>query len=110
MTTIFKTRVDVVDQSLGQSLLLDTIVWKGSLWLVAGRQPTKNGKTQRPTRIVRPKLFHFRPQRNPQLGEDYTLPVAVPKRILDGQSVSGHAVQFECVEDPGIELPLPTTE
>ncbi len=85
VSVVFKTLVDVVDGLHGQSLLLDTIFWRGAPWLVGGRLPTENGKTQRPTRIVRPLLFPFLPPQTRQLGEDYILSVAVPKAILDGQ-------------------------
>jgi hypothetical protein len=110
MTEVFKTRVDVVVGLRFQSLLLDTIVWKGSPWLVGGRHPTENGKTQQVARLVRPKLFHFLRPQPPRPGEDYFLNVAVPRTILDGRPASKGAVEFECVTDPGIELPLPTTE
>jgi hypothetical protein len=105
---MLKTLVDVADGLHVESLLLDTILWKGNPWLVVGRRRIQNGETRTRLRIARPKLFHFQPQQSHQLGADYILNVAIPKPILDGQSVSGSAVEFECVEAPEVETPLST--
>jgi hypothetical protein len=105
-----KTRVDVWDGRFVRSRLLETILWRDVLWLVGGRSPTKNGKTQQPTRLIRPRLSHWAKVKDrPQSGEDYTLNVLLPKAILDGQAASGTAVEFDIVEAPEIQLPIPIT-
>jgi hypothetical protein len=47
------------------------------------------------------------PSKKPQHGEDYSLSAAIPKAILDGQQVLDSAVEFEVVEAPDFESPIP---
>ena len=105
--TVFKTRVDVVDGLWEESGLVDTISWRGQLWLVPKWQHAKTPGNRQPARIVRPHLFQFERAKNPQHGEDYFLACAIPKAILDGQCVSDGVVEFEVVEAPDFESPIP---
>jgi hypothetical protein len=105
--TIFKTFVDVVDGDQVQSAVLDTISWRGQLWLVPKWQSGKTEGTRLPVRIVRPRLFAFEQPSHPQHEEDYSLVCAIPKAILDGQPALGGVVEFESVEAPNIEYPIP---
>ena len=105
--TIFKTRVDIVDGPWEQPGLMDTISWKGQLWLVPRWQPAKNAGNRQPVRVVRPRLFQFVRPKVPQHGEDYILSAAIPKAILDGRQASGGAVEFDTVEAPDFEAPIP---
>jgi hypothetical protein len=105
--TIFKTLVDVVDGPWEQAGLLDTISWRGQLWLVPKWRPAKTAGNRQPVRLVRPLLFQFVPSKKPQHGEDYSLSAAIPKAILDGQQVLDSAVEFEVVEAPDFESPIP---
>jgi hypothetical protein len=108
--TIFKTRVDVVDGPWEQPGLMDTVSWRNQLWLVPRWQHAKTEGNRQPVRVVRPRLFRFEQAKNPQSGEDYFLVCAIPKAILDGQSVSDGAVEFEVVEAPDFETPIPTLQ
>jgi hypothetical protein len=108
--TIFKTRLDVVDGPWEQLGLMDTISWRGQLWLVPRWQRAKSAGNRQPVRVIRPKLFQFERVRRPQNGEDYSLACEVPKAILDGQQVSGNAVEFEVVEAPDFETQIPNLQ
>lgn len=106
--TAIKTLIDVTDGAYGQTGLMDTVSWRGSLWLVPKWQQGKTARTRRPVRVVRPLLFHFARQTHHPEGADYTLSVAVPKAILDGLAVSDGTVEFEVVEAPEIESQIPS--
>lgn len=108
--TIFKTRVDVADGPWERPTLLDTILWRGQFWLVPKWQLAKTSGNRQPVRIVRPRLFQFVRPKVPQHGEDYILNAAIPKAILDGQQVSGGAVEFDTVEAPDFEAPIPSLQ
>jgi hypothetical protein len=99
--------VDVVDGPLIQPGLLDTISWRDNLWLVPRWQRAKTEGLRQPVRIVRPHLFQFERAINSQAGEDYSLAVAIPKAVLDGQFSSQSATTFEIVEAPEVEIPIP---
>ena len=107
---MFKTLVDVFDGPEGMTALFDTISWQGQLWLVPRWQLGKTEGNRRPVRIVRPKLFRFERSSHPRHGEDYSLACVVPKAILDGEQVSGNGVEFEIVEDPEFESPVPSLQ
>jgi hypothetical protein len=106
--TIFKTRVDVADGPWEQPGLMDTVSWRGELWLVPKWQRAKTEGNRQPARIVRPRLFRFERVNNPRDGEDYSLACVIPKSVLDGQTVSGDGVEFEVVEVPDFESPIPS--
>lgn len=89
---------------------MDTISWRGHLWLVPKWQRAKTEGIRQPARIVRPRLFQFVRPKVPQHGEDYILTAAIPKAVLDGQQVSSDIVEFEVVEAPNFEAPIPTLQ
>jgi hypothetical protein len=107
---LFKTLVDVVDGLDGQSGLMDTISWRDKLWLVPRWQPAKVEGYRQPVRIIRPRLYQFARPKLPEYGEDYSLSVAVPKAVLDGQPSSEDAKMFDIVEAPAVEIPIPTLQ
>jgi hypothetical protein len=58
--TVFTTEVDVVDGDNGEQLRLDTISWRGMLWLVPNWRASKTAGKRQPVRIIRPHLISVR--------------------------------------------------
>jgi len=108
--TLFRTLVDIIDFPTVEFGLLDTISWQGKLWLVPKWKRAKTDGNRTPERIIRPQLFQFERPISPQHGEDYSLACLIPKPILDGQDVLGSPVEFDVVEDPDIEFPIPNLQ
>jgi hypothetical protein len=108
--TLFKTLVDIVDGLDGQTGMMDTISWRDKLWLVPRWQLAKTEGYRQPVRIIRPRLYQFARPKLPEYGENYSLSVAVPKAVLDGELSSEDAKRFVIVEAPAIEIPFPTVQ
>ena len=105
--TLFRTLVKIIDDSGLETGLMDTISWNGRLWLVPKWQRAKTEGNRQPVRIIRSKLFELDHPPMSQAGEDYCLACAIPRAILDGQTVSGQTIAFDVVEAPEIEIPIP---
>jgi hypothetical protein len=106
--TVFTTEVDVVDGDNGEQLRLDTISWRGMLWLVPNWRASKTAGKRQPVRIIRPHLFQFEKTR-PGQAADYSLACSISKAVLDGLSASEATKTFDIVEAPPIEFPIPMT-
>lgn len=88
--------------------LLDTISWQGSLWLVPGWLPAQTAGYRKPVRAIRPLLLRYEVAAQSQRGEDYVLSDAIPRTILDGEVTLLDGDDFEIVEAPEFESPIPT--
>jgi hypothetical protein len=105
---VYQTCADVSEDRYGKTILLDTILWRGVLWLVPKWQRGRIEGFRQPTRIIRPRLYQFVRVSPAQMGEDYSLAVLIPKRVLDGQPSLEDAEMFDIVEAPPVETRIPT--
>ncbi|HSV26221.1 MAG TPA: hypothetical protein VLJ17_24755 [Xanthobacteraceae bacterium] len=108
--SVFKTRLFLTDGPFEQEGLLDTISWRGKLWLVRRWRAGETEGYRQPMWLVRPLLASFERPTFPQWGENYVLIERVPNTILDGRVESGDTERFEVVADPPIETRLPTVQ
>lgn len=105
--SVFKTRIEIGDGITIHPCFVDTISWRGQLWLVPKWQPGKTAETRQPVRLVRPELFAFEHPVEDTGRADYYLTCVVPRTILDGRKTSGESIVFDIVEAPEVEFPIP---
>ena len=101
---IFKTLVTLIDlDSLGHVLDVDTIEYKGKLWLVPEWIDTLDGVWTKPARIICLTELPFEKNQSDIPG-DYVLQCPMTKAILNGQIPTETTLSFVIVEDPNVEI------
>lgn len=102
---ILKTTVMLIDlDALGHHLDVDTIEYKGQLWLVPEWADTVDGKWTKPTRLICLSKLPFE-KNKPGVSAEYSLMCPMTKAILGGEVPKETNLQYEIVEDPPIEIP-----
>lgn len=86
---------------------VDTIRFKGGLWLVPEWLDMPDEKLTRPARIIRIDLLRLEKVNRsvPGIDADYVLSDPIPKEIFDGTQLPGEP-QFVVVKNPQILLRL----
>jgi hypothetical protein len=85
----------------------DAIKYDGKLWLVPQWLDEPGRGTTKPRRMIRIDSLPHQPMTNPAFGLDFILNGPLPKAVLDGAATPEQAAQYEIVELPEIEIPMP---
>ena len=85
----------------------DAIKYDGKLWLVPQWLDEPSRGTTKPRRMIRIDSLPHQPMTNPAFGLDFILNGPLPKAVLDGAATPEQAAQYEIVELPEIEIPMP---
>ena len=103
--SVLLTQIEIRDGLTTHTGNMDTLSYKGGLWLVPTWKPAKTEGMRAPQRLVRPQFIAFQPAASSHPGADYFLSCLVPKSVLDGESKGDGSVVFDVIEDPDIEEP-----
>jgi hypothetical protein len=91
----------------GAILECDAIRYDGKLWLVPEWLDEPSSGTTKPRRMIRIDTLPHQPMANPAYGMEFILNGPLPKAVLDGVAEPEQAAQYEIVELPEIEIPMP---
>jgi hypothetical protein len=96
-----------VGSDTGTIYKCDTIEHEGKLWLVPQWLDVPAKGVRKPRRLIRMDSLPHQPMTNPAYGLDYILNDGIPKAVLEGTAPSEQADEFEIVDLPEIEFPIP---
>jgi hypothetical protein len=100
---LFKTFV-----SDGHSIFpMDTIEWKGMLWLVPEWIECKSEKWKRPARLICMAKLEVRDLRNTPQPADFAVVVPIPKSVFEGHDQGPEPVEYLVVEHPAVRYRIP---
>jgi hypothetical protein len=91
----------------GAILECDAVRYDGKLWLVPEWLDEPGGGTTKPRRMIRIDSLPHQAMTNSAYGLDFILNGPLPKAVLDGVAEPEQAAQYEIVELPDIEIPMP---
>ena len=89
--------------------LVDTIWYRGFLWLVAGWLENKELRLQKPSRLVRPLRLQFQPNPKPEPGPpNYSISGPVSKAVYEGRDQQPEKRGYAVIDAPEIHFPIET--
>jgi hypothetical protein len=80
--SVLLTQIEIREGLTTHTGNMDTLSYKGGLWLVPTWKPAKTEGMRAPQRLVRPQLIAFQPAAPSHPGADYFLSCLVPKSVL----------------------------
>lgn len=89
----------------GGIFMCDTLEYEGGIWLVPHWLLDPVRRVRMPVRIVRMDLLPH--QKSTFGGSDFLLNGPMPRAVLDGVTQFAEGMQYEVVESPPIQIPLP---
>ncbi len=99
---VFKSKVAIENELAVFDL--DTIHYAGEWWLVPGWIDSRDGKQQKPVRLIGVASLAHQESRLP--GTKFVVTYPIPKSVLDeGRVPTGQEQKYRLVEAPDIVLP-----